>query len=172
MSRDQSPHHMDDDTVERVVHVPAAEAADRANAIWHRPLVQIIAGTLSGSTAQTPGMTRLEAISGKTVGSEKLWMGETHVAPSTSSGDHHHGEAETAIYVVSGNPQFVFLEDGREKVLRTSPGDYVFVPPYTPHREENPSPDSPAVVVIARTTQEGIVVNLPSLWASEPMQPS
>ena len=48
-------------------------------------------------------------------------------------------------------------------MLQTGPGDYVFVPPYTPHREENPSPDVPAVVVIARTTQEGIVVNLPSL---------
>ena len=69
---------------------------------------------------------------------------------------------------MSGDPRFVFLEDGKEKVLQTSPGDYIFVPPYTPHREENPSPDTPAVVVIARTTQEGIVVNLPSLWASEP----
>ena len=164
MSRDQPPDHVQDDAVERVTHVAAAEAADRANAIWHKPLVQIIAGTLSGSTAQTPGMTRLEAISGKTVGSEKLWMGETHVAPATNSGDHHHGEAETAIYVVSGNPRFVFLEDDKEKVLQTSPGDYVFVPPFTPHREENPSADTPAVVVIARTTQEGIVVNLPSLW--------
>jgi uncharacterized RmlC-like cupin family protein len=132
--------------------------------IWHRPLRQIFHGDLSGDTGQTTGMTRLEAISGKTVGSEKLWMGETHVAPSTSSGDHHHGEAETAIYVVSGNPRFVFLEDGEEKVLQTGPGDYVFVPPYTPHREENPSAESPAVVVIARSTQEGIVVNVPSLW--------
>ena len=92
----------------------AAQAADRANAIWHK-LVQIIAGTLSGSVAQTAGMTRLEAISGKTVGSEKLWMGDTHVAPSTSSGDHHHGEAEAAIYVVSGNTQFVFIEDGERE---------------------------------------------------------
>jgi uncharacterized RmlC-like cupin family protein len=134
---------------------------------WHQPLKQIVAGTLSGSTAQTSGMTRLEAISGKTVGSEKLWMGETHVAPSTSSGDHHHGEAETAIYVVSGNPRFVFVEDGVERVLQTSPGDYVFVPPYTPHREENTSPDTPAVVVLSRTTQEAIVVNLTSLWADD-----
>jgi len=39
----------------------------------------------------------------------------------------------------------------------------VFVPPYTPHREENNSPDEPAVVVLARSTQEAIVVNLPSL---------
>jgi hypothetical protein len=32
-----------------------------------------------------------------------------------------------------------------------------------PHREENPDPDDEAVVVIARTTQEAIVVNLPDL---------
>ena len=126
--------------------------------------VHLIKGSqLSGDTTQTSGMRRLEAVSGKSVGSEKLWTGETHVAPATNSGDHHHGEAETAIYVVSGGPRFVFLEDGKEKVLQTSPGDYIFVPPYTPHREENPSPDTPAVVVIARSTQEAIVVNLPSL---------
>jgi uncharacterized RmlC-like cupin family protein len=153
----------DEDHTDRVTHVAAADAA---SAIWHRPLMRVIAGTLSGSTAQTPGMTRLEAISGRTVGSEKLWMGETHVAPATNSGDHHHGEAETAIYVLSGRPRFVFLRDGEEVVLQTDPGDYVFVPPYTPHREENPSPDTPAVVVIARTTQEGIVVNLTSLWGA------
>jgi len=145
---------------ERVTHITSGDGADE---VWHQPLAHVVAGMLSSATAQTPGMTRLEAISGRTVGSEKLWMGETHVAPSTNSGDHHHGEAETAIYVVSGTPRFVFLEDGKEKVLQTGPGDYIFVPPYTPHREENPSPDEPAVVVIARTTQEGIVVNLPSL---------
>ena len=116
-------------------------------------------------------MTRLEAISGKMVGSENLWMGETHVAPATNSGDHHHGEAETAIYVVSGTPRFVFLEDGQEVAFETNPGDYIFVPPYTPHREENPSATTPAVVVIARTTQEGIVVNLPSLWGTADGQP-
>lgn len=33
-----------------------------------------------------------------------------------------------------------------------------------PHREENPSPDDEAVVVIARSTQEAIVVNLPELY--------
>jgi uncharacterized RmlC-like cupin family protein len=91
-------------------------------------------------------------------------MGETHVSPSTNSGDHHHGEAETAIYVVSGNPVFVFAEGEQERRVETKPGDYVFVPPYVPHREENPSAEAPAVVVIARSTQEGIVVNLPSLW--------
>jgi uncharacterized RmlC-like cupin family protein len=37
-----------------------------------------------------------------------------------------------------------------------------------PHREENPSPDEEAVVVLARSTQEGIVVNLPSLRVHVP----
>src|SRR6267143_647346 len=105
-------------------------------------------------------MRRLEAISGKTVGSQKIWMGETHVAPVTASADHHHGEAETAIYVVAGNPVFVFPRGDDDVRIETKPGDYVFVPPYAPHREENPSSEE-AVVVIARSTQEGIVVNLP-----------
>ena len=132
---------------------------------WHAVLHHIIRDALSSDTTQTSGMTRLEAISGKTVGSEKIWMGETHVAPATKSGDHHHGEAETAIYVVSGHPVFVFAEDDREVRIETKPGDYVFVPPYAPHREENPADDETAVVVIARSTQDGIVVNLASLWA-------
>jgi uncharacterized RmlC-like cupin family protein len=137
---------------------------------FHRRLHQVAPVALSGQTAQTSGMRRLEAISGRTVGSRDLWMGQTHVAPATGSGNHHHGVSETGIYVVSGHPEFVFLDETSgepvERRLRTSPGDYVYVPPWVPHREENPDPDDEAVVVIARTTQEAIVVNLPDLtWA-------
>jgi uncharacterized RmlC-like cupin family protein len=96
--------------------------------LWHQPLRHIRGADLTGDTNQTSGMKRLEAISGKTVGSSKVWMGETHVAPKTSS------------------------------------GDYVFVPPYVPHREDNPTGEE-AVVIIARSSQEGVVVNLPSLWS-------
>jgi uncharacterized RmlC-like cupin family protein len=136
---------------------------------WHRPLHHVHGDELTGDTGQTPGMRRFEAVSGKTVGSEHLWMGRTHVAPGVNSGDHHHGRAETAIYVVSGRPVFVFADGDEEIRLETKPGDYVFVPPYVPHREENPDPDTEAVVVIARSTQDGIVVNVPSLWA--PVEP-
>ena len=126
------------------------------------------ADDLDGDTAQTGGMRRFAAISGARVGSERMWMGQTHVAPATSSDNHHHGESETAIYIVSGQPEFVFLEDTadgtpQEVRLRTAPGDYIFVPPFVPHREENPDPESEAVVVIARSTQEAVVVNLPRL---------
>jgi uncharacterized RmlC-like cupin family protein len=129
---------------------------------WHRPLGHTPAGDLSGVTAQSPGMRRLEAISGRLTGSDDLWMGETHVVAGARSSDHHHGHSETGIYVLAGHPVFVFAEDGGERRVETSPGDYVFVPPWVPHREENPGPDE-AVVVLARTTQEAIVVNLPGL---------
>lgn len=126
-------------------------------------LYRVGADEVSDETAQSAGMRRFAAISGKTVGSEKLWMGRTHVGPAQKSADHHHGESETAIYVVSGHPRFVFLEDGEEVALETRAGDYIFVPPYVPHREENPDSREEAVVVIARSTQEAIVVNLDGL---------
>jgi uncharacterized RmlC-like cupin family protein len=138
---------------------------------FHRRLHRIAPAGLIGQTTHTTGMKRLEAISGKTVGAQNLWMGQTHVPASTSSANHHHGASETAIYVVSGTPTFVFLDvDGEEPVetrIQTGPGDYVFVPPYSPHREENADPGQEAVVVIARTTQEAIVVNLGGLDWSE-----
>ncbi|WP_235965766.1 cupin domain-containing protein [Herbidospora solisilvae] len=134
---------------------------------FHEPLHHVVPAGLSDETAQTSGMYRRAAISGQSVGSARLWMGQTHVAPSTRSADHHHGDSETAIYVVSGHPSFVFLgDDGAERRIDASPGDYVYVPPFTPHREENPSPDEEAVVVIARSSQEAIVVNLPSLGST------
>jgi uncharacterized RmlC-like cupin family protein len=148
--------------------VPTMNQHEDGTAAWHRRLHHTGHGHLSEDTAQTPGMRRYEAISGAHNGSRKIWMGESHIGPGMVSGDHHHGEAETGIYVVSGHPVFVFLEGGAERRVETGPGDYVYVPPYVPHREENPSPDEKAVVVLARSTQEGIVVNLPSLQAEVP----
>jgi uncharacterized RmlC-like cupin family protein len=141
---------------------------DAGNEAWHRRIHHTDHDHLGEDTAQTPGMRRYEAISGKRTGSRKLWMGRAHVAPGMRSGDHHHGEAETGIYVVSGHPVFVFLEGEGERRIEAGPGDYIYVPPYVPHREENPSLDEATVVVLARSTQEGIVVNLESLRVEVP----
>ena len=90
---------------------------------FHQRLHHVVPGALSADTAQTTGMRRVEAISGKTVGSVALWMRQTQVSPATSSDNHHHGESETAIYVVSGHPVFVFFDEaaGVEKRLETGP---------------------------------------------------
>ena len=125
----------------------------------------IRAAELSAETAQTAGMVRAAAISGDLVGARSLWMGRTTLPAGVRSGDHHHGASETGIYIVSGSPVFVYRDAGSGDIVRleTRPGDYVWVPPNARHREENPSPDTDAVVVIARSTQEAIVVNVDAL---------
>ena len=68
-----------------------------ADDAFHRRLHHVAPTSLSDLTAQSGGMRRVEAISGRTVGSTGLWMGQTHVAPATGSQNHHHGVSETGI---------------------------------------------------------------------------
>lgn len=133
----------------------STSGSQRSNRLHHGP-----ASDLANDTAQSSGMLRREAISGVMTGSEKIWMGESHLEPASRSANHHHGESETGIYVLHGNPVFVLLAGDEELRIETSPGDYVFVPPYVAYREENPSVTVEAVVILARSTQEPIVVNL------------
>ncbi|KZS76896.1 cupin [Mycobacterium kansasii] len=140
-------------------HSDATPGAAARNRVHH-----VRSSEISSDTAQSEGMRRFAALSGRSVGAEKLWMGETHVLPETASANHHHGDSETAIYVRSGHPEFVFHDGVQEVRISTQPGDYIFIPPYLPHREQNPDPTTPAEVVIARSTQEPIVVNLPALY--------
>jgi uncharacterized RmlC-like cupin family protein len=54
-------------------------------------------------TAQTPGgLKRWEAVSSRLTGSQRMWMGYAVLEPGGMTGVHHHGESETAIYVLSG----------------------------------------------------------------------
>ena len=41
------------------------------------------------------------------------------------------------------------------------PGDFIFVPPYEVHMEENLDQDGEAELLLARNSQEQIVVNVP-----------
>src|SRR2546423_9001203 len=101
---------------------------DAGTAAWHRRLHHTPHDGLSADTAQTPGMRRYEAISGKRNGSRKIWMGESHIDPGMISGDHHHGEAETRIYVVR-QPCVRVPEDGEERRGGTAAADLTDAPP-------------------------------------------
>jgi uncharacterized RmlC-like cupin family protein len=111
------------------------------------------------STAQTPGMTRAEGCGGKTVGAEKLWVGHVSVDKGVRSGPHHHGELESAIYVISGHARFRYGAN-LEHLVEAGPGDFVFVPPFVVHQEINASSEEPVDMVVARSSQENIVVNV------------
>lgn len=105
-------------------------------------------------------MLRQAAISAATTGSEVLWVGHVELAPGMRSAHHHHGESESAIYIISGNARFL-TGDNLEISHDAHAGDFVWVPPHVRHVEMNLSDDEPVVMVVARSTQEAMVVNLP-----------
>jgi uncharacterized RmlC-like cupin family protein len=110
-------------------------------------------------TPQTPGMQRLAAISHSLVGSESLWAGVMLAEPNTASSVHHHGPLETVVYVLSGKSK-VRWGNRLEHEADLEAGDFLFIPPYMPHQEINPSSDQATQWVVVRNGQEAIVVNL------------
>ena len=121
-------------------------------------VIAITADELSDDTAQTEGLPRLAGVSGDTTGASSIWMGRPTGEPGMDSGPHHHGEAETAGYVMSGESRIYYGEDYDEYV-DLGPGDFVYVPPYLPHVERNRSETEPVEFVTARSP-DNIVVNL------------
>ena len=121
-------------------------------------VTKVINGTLSPSeTAQTPGMIRKPAIHKESTGASKIWCGTVTCAPNYKGPPHHHGEAETAAYVVSGHVRVYYGEDFKDHV-EAGPGDYLFVPANTWHIEENPY-DVPCEQFLTRGP-DNIVVNM------------
>jgi uncharacterized RmlC-like cupin family protein len=114
---------------------------------------------LDDHTAQTTGMRRLAAISHIRVGSEALWAGVMLAEPDTASSVHHHGPLETVVYVLSGQSK-VRWGSRLEHEVDLEPGDFVFIPPFMPHQEINPSHDQPTQWVVVRSGPEAVVVNL------------
>ena len=114
---------------------------------------------LDDNTPQTTGMRRLAAISHSRLGSEALWAGVTLAEPNTASSVHHHGSLETVVYVVAGVSK-VRWGNRLEHEVDLEAGDFVFIPPYMPHQEINPSRDRPTQWVVVRSGPEAIAVEL------------
>lgn len=108
-------------------------------------------------TAQTPGLQRWSGVSAALTGSSKMWMGYAVLEPGGKTGVHHHGESETAIYVVSGVTRW-WVGDRLDEVQEARAGDFVFIPPDVVHWEQNASDTEPVHMVVARSTQEAVVV--------------
>ncbi len=114
------------------------------------------------STAQTPGMQREAGVAATTVGAEQIWVGHVTMAPGATSGVHHHGPVESAIYIISGRARFRFGPK-LEQTIEAGPGDFVFVPPEAVHQEQNADPDAPIEMIVSRNGQENIVVSVEGL---------
>jgi len=109
-------------------------------------------------TAQSGGAVLISGVGREHTPATRLWYGKVLNEPGFRSLPHHHGEAETGGYVLTGHGRIYFGEDYREFV-DVHEGDFVFVPPDMAHVEVNMSTTEELVWLTARTP-DNIVVNL------------
>ena len=116
--------------------------------------------------AASGAMIREAAISATTTGAKQIWVGYVELPPGMQSAVHHHGESESAIYVIAGQARFA-SGDNLGDIQDAGAGDFVWVGPYDLHVEINLSETEPVRMVAARSTQEAIVVNVtpPEGWS-------
>jgi uncharacterized RmlC-like cupin family protein len=109
------------------------------------------------------GMRREAAVSQALTGAQRIWVGYVELDPYDISAAHHHGEAESAIFIISGRARFI--ADGA--LHEAEAGDFVWVPPHVLHVEANVGSE-PVRMVVARSTQETLVFNveMPEGWAA------
>ncbi|HEY4349066.1 MAG TPA: cupin domain-containing protein [Gaiellaceae bacterium] len=102
----------------------------------------------------------LFGVNAGTTSSRGIAMLLTMFEPGGNSNCHMHLDSETALYVVSGSAHFFFGEHlERDQIVNA--GDFVYVPPFCPHKGFNRSRKERVVFVTARTDaleQERVVV--------------
>jgi len=135
---------------------------------WRDHGVNVIpADTLDANTAQTPGMARAAAINLARVGAQKIWAGTVSIEPNAKTGAHHHGHLESVIYVLKGRARMRWGER-LQFVAEAGPGDFIYVPPFVPHQEINPSSSERLECVLARSDNEAIASNLDIAAVDQP----
>lgn len=66
------------------------------------------AGTEPGDTGQSDGASRISGVSIQHTPATRIWFGKVHNEGGYRSVPHHHGEAETGGYVLSGRGRIYF----------------------------------------------------------------
>ena len=124
----------------------------------HGELEVVRAGELSQSTGQSTGALRVSGVDRNLTSASQIWMGKVSNEPGYRSVAHHHGDAQTAGYVLEGEAR-IYYGPSYQQYVDMNEGDFVFVPPNFPHIEANRSAERRLVWLTARTP-DNIVVNL------------
>ena len=138
------------DVWERALHAPAlADVSSPGDVI-------IIRSGASYDGRQ--GMTLATGVSSRSAGAQALCLHLVTIPPRTRGVPHMHEGHESAIYTVSGETE-VWHGEGLRQCTVVKAGDFMYVPPGTPHLPVNRS-DVTTVAVVARTDpqeQESVV---------------
>ncbi|WNV77061.1 cupin domain-containing protein [Geodermatophilus sp. DSM 44513] len=145
---------------EKDLHSPPLQGGDARYADGNGLVVPVVTrgGLESLDTGQSSGASRIAGVSPQHTPATRIWFGKVSNDPGYRSVPHHHGEAETGGYVLSGRARIYFGEGYRD-YLDMEEGDWVFVPPHMPHVECNLDRNRPLTWMTTRTP-DNIVVNL------------
>ena len=115
------------------------------------------------------GLTYAVSISAESVGAKAINMQFVTIPPKARAKAHLHENHETAIFMLQGEV-IVWHGEGLREEMVARVGDFIYIPPSTPHVPYNPSETETAVALIARTDpndQESVVL-LPELDGVHP----
>ena len=118
-------------------------------------VTHIEGASLKPAAGQNDAMERTIVISRETVGSSGIYTSIVTTAPGGRTEVHHHGECETSIYVLHGRARF-YSGEGLHEVVEAAEGDFVYVPAYEVHVEENPSGTEDLVVLLSRNCDRSV----------------
>jgi uncharacterized RmlC-like cupin family protein len=134
----------------------------RVSAVWERALrAPGIAVTKPGEVViirsghsydGKQGVSLGAGVSGRSAGARALCLHLVTIPPGTRGVPHVHEGHESAIYAVSGEIEVWYGESLRQRTV-VGAGDFMYVPPGTPHLPVNRG-DAMAVAVVARTDPE------------------
>ena len=119
-------------------------------------VTRVAKASLVGNAGQNAAMERVVAVSRDTVGSAGLYSSIVTTAPRGRTEVHHHGECETSIYILHGRARF-YSGDGLSDIIDADEGDFVYVPAYQVHVEENASETEDLVVLLSRNCSGSVV---------------
>jgi uncharacterized RmlC-like cupin family protein len=136
------------DPIEHVVRTASGLAVPVVTRGGHEP----------DNTGQSEGAMRISGVSPQHTPATRLWFGQVRNEAGYRSVPHHHGEAETGGFVLSGRARIYFGAEFAD-YIDLHEGDWVFVPPWLPHVECNLDRNQPLTWMTTRTP-DNIVVNL------------
>ena len=73
-------------------------------------------GTEDAKTSQSGGLRLVSGVGPKHTPATKIWFGKASNPPGFRSLPHHHGEAETGAYVLSGRARIYFGKEFQEYI--------------------------------------------------------
>jgi uncharacterized RmlC-like cupin family protein len=119
---------------------PSGQAGQRATCVVIRP----------DAAVEQQGLTLTTGVSRETVGSKALCMRLMMLPPGTRGTPHSHRGHESAIWVAMGEAE-IWHGPGLCGRTVVHAGDFLYIPPGTPHVPVNRSETKMMVAVMART---------------------